>query len=243
MEVIFRNSTSVRQKHFRERKNKQSGFTLIELMVTMVVSGILLAAMVMAFTAQSRTYNTQEEVTTLQEDLRAALSLMSSEIRMATYNPTYGANVGITTATADEFRFAMDLNGDGNTGDTDDPNEDIRYGINSNGSLGRDTSGDSLTGLQPIAENIEQLAFEYLVDDSWIPSLTDTSPPVDTKKIRAVKICILGRTARQTSSTVDNSTFNPPLATPPSPLWTPASPGRYQWRMMSVVVQLRNQQG
>ncbi len=238
MEIIFRNSTSVRLKRFMERKNKQSGFTLIELMVTMVVSGILLAAMVMAFTAQSRTYNTQEEVATLQEDLRAALGLMSSEIRMAAYNPTYGANVGITTAIADEFRFAMDLNGDGNTGDTDDPNEDIRYGINSNGSLGRDTSGDNENGLQPIAENIEQLAFEYLLDDgSW------TSTPADTKKIRAVKICILGRTARQTSSTTDNSTFNPPLATAPSPAWTPTSPGRYQWRMMSVVVQLRNQQG
>ncbi len=217
------------------KENRQSGFTLVELMVTMAISGALLAVMVMALTAQSRTYNTQQEVATLQEDLRAALSLMSSEIRMATYNPAKGPNAKIITAAANIFRFSMDLDADGKT---DGANEDIRYGISStSGSLGRDTSGDTQTGLQPMAENIEQLAFEYLVDDNWVASTTDT------KKIRAVKICVLGRTARQTSLTRDNSTFNPPLATAPAPTWTPASPGGFQRRMLSAIVQLRNQQG
>jgi type IV pilus assembly protein PilW len=234
MAVIFRNSSSIGQEHFMERQNRQCGFTLIELMVSMVISGVLLAAMVLAFTAQSRTYNTQEEIATLQEDLRASLGMMSSEARMAAYNPTGGSNAEIITAAANGFRFTMDLDADGKT---DGTNEDVRYGINTNGSLGRETSGTGTGALQPMAENIEQLAFEYLVDGSWVATTTET------KKIRAVKICVLGRTARKTSGAADNSTFNPPLATAPSPVWTPATPDGYQRRMLSVVVKLRNQQG
>jgi type IV pilus assembly protein PilW len=234
MEVTSQNSSFIGQEHFMEREKRQSGFTLVELMVAMCISGVLLAVMVFAFTAQTRTYNAQEEISTLQEDLRSALSLMSNEARMATYNPTGGSNAKVITAASNEFRFSMDLDANGKTTGA---NEDVRYGINTNNSLGRDTSGDTKTGLQPMAENIEQLAFEYLVDGSWVASTTEI------KKIRAVKICILGRTTRKTSTVKDNSVFNPPLATTPSPAWTPSTPDGYQRRMLSVVVKLRNQQG
>lgn len=235
MAIISRNSSFIVQERLLDREDKQSGFTLIELMVSMVIAGILLTVMVMAFIGQSRSYNTQEEISTLQEDLRAALSMMSSEIRMATFNPTNGPNGEVKTAAADEFRFSMDLNADGKTNAA---NEDVRYAIiSTSGSLGRDTSGDDKDGLLPMAENVEQLAFEYLVDGSWVTSTTET------KTIRAVKICVLGRTARKTSSSPDTSTFIPPLATAPSPAWTPATPDGFQRRMLSVIVKLRNQQG
>jgi len=60
MAIIFRNSSSIGDEHFMERENRQSGFTLVELMVAIVISSVLLAGMILAFTAQSRTYNTQE---------------------------------------------------------------------------------------------------------------------------------------------------------------------------------------
>lgn len=209
--------------------NSQSGFTLSELMIAMAISLVLLAGMVMAFTGQSRSYNTQQEITALQGDLRASLDMMSGEIRLAGYDPTKGAGAKILLATGDEFQFTSDINGDG---DTEDVNETIRYKISGTGSLGRATGAGPL---QPLAENIEKLAFNYLMaNGNW------TQATADTDDIRAVKIAVLGRTARQTSVT-DASAFRPPLAAAPD--WTPATPLKFQRRMLSVVVQLRNQQG
>ena len=221
----------------------QAGFTLSELLIAMAISLLLLAGMVMAFTGQSRSYNTQQEITALQEDLRASLDMMSSEIRLAGYDPTKKAGAKILKATATEFQFTLDITNDAGTGpsdgDTNDANENIRYAISGTGSLGRETTTASgASGLQPMAENIEHLAFDYLMaDGTWTsgPALTDL------KQIRAIKIAVLGRTARGTSTATDSSAFKPPLSAAPD--WTPAKPGKFQRRMMSVVVQLRNLQG
>lgn len=238
MEIIFRRSSTIDQVQRVVTNNGQSGFTLSELLIAMAISLVLLAGMVMAFTGQSRSYNTQQEITALQEDLRASLNLMSSEIRLAGYDPTKNAGAKVVTATGTNFRFTMDITDNAGTGasdgDTDDGNEDIRYAISTTNSLGRETGGGG--GLQPLAENIEQLAFEYLMDDG-----TWTQAPADLDDIRAVKIAVLGRSARQTSSATDRSAFRPPISG--APVWTPATPGQFQRRMMSVVVQLRNQQG
>jgi len=164
---------------------------------------------------------------------------------MAGYDPTTTADAKIEKATATELIFTQDTS-DGasgpSDGDTNDPNEIIRYTISGTNSLGRATGAAALIGagiLQPIAENSENLAFEYLIDataDTW------TQTP-DLEKIRAVKIVVLARTARQTSSATDTSTFTPPIVTPPILDWTPATPGKYLRRMMSVVVQCRNIKG
>lgn len=221
------------------KDNNQSGFTLMELMIVMAISGVLLAGMVMAFTGQNRSYNTQQEITALQEDIRASLGLMTSEIRMAGYDPTTTADAKIILANATEFQFSLDITDDAGTGssdgDTKDANEIIRYKINTEGSLGRAAGAGTL---QPMAENTENLAFEYLVN---VTPETWTQTPADLKKIRAVKISVLARTERQTSSTTDSSAFIPPIAG--AGTWTPATPGKYQRRMMSVVVQCRNLQG
>ena len=223
---------------------RQKGFTLIELMVAMAMSGMLMAVVAMAYTGQSRSNTTVQDVSSLQQDMRSALQLMAREIRMAGYDPTGKAGAGISLATSTNFQFTQDV-GDGAGGDSDgdtaDANEDIRYAINTNGALGRETGGGG--GLQPIAENIDQLAYEYLLDDNT----TWTQTPLDLTKIRAVKIIILGHSARETAGAIDTSTFIPPLETPVvspavAPNWTPAAPGRYHWRLMSLIVQCRNLQ-
>ncbi len=215
---------------------RQRGFTIIELMVAMAISGMLMAVVAMAYTGQSRSNNAIQDVTSLQQDLRSALQLMAREIRMAGYNPTGKAPaagiVSIENAAKEpELHFKMDTDGDG----TIATGEEVSFGINSNGSLGRETGGTG--GLQPIAENINRLIFEYNLDDG-----TWTQAPTDLTKIRAVKIIIMGHSARETSGVVDNSTFTPPLTTASPPDWTPANPGKFHWRMMSLIVQCRNLQ-
>jgi type IV pilus assembly protein PilW len=235
-------NSTIGQEQLMGKYNSQSGFTLVELMIAMVISGVLLAGMVMAFTGQSRSYNTQQEITVLQEDIRASLSMMTSEIRMAGFDPTTTADAKILLANATELQFSQDITDNAGTGsgdgDTGDANEIIRYKINTKGSLGRATGAGTL---QPLAENTEQLGFEYLINltpETW----TQTPTAKDLEKIRAVKIVVLARTFRQTSSTTDTSAFIPPIDGTPLD-WTPATPGKYQRRMMSVVVQCRNIQG
>ncbi len=62
---------------------KSDGITLIELLVTLVVSSILLAAIYRTFLGQQKTYNTQEHVVDMQQNVRATINRMMTEIRMA----------------------------------------------------------------------------------------------------------------------------------------------------------------
>lgn len=219
----------------------QEGFTLVELMVAMAIAGLLVSLVSLAYTSQSSTYNSQQDALALQQDMRSALQFLAKEIRMAGFDPRGDANAGITVAMPTACRFSQDVSdgaGGESDGNTSDPNEDIRYGINSSGSLGRETSGTG--GLQPVAENVVRLLFEYRLDDgTWLPAVTTAK---DRRRIRAVKIMIQGHSARETARVTDHSKMNPPLESASAPDWTPVSPGRYHWRLMSLIVQCRNLQ-
>ncbi len=63
------------------RKNK--GLTLIELLVALVISAILVGAIYRTFIGQQKTYTIQEQVVDTQQNVRAAVNRMTSEVRMA----------------------------------------------------------------------------------------------------------------------------------------------------------------
>jgi prepilin-type N-terminal cleavage/methylation domain-containing protein len=67
-------------KHYGEE-----GLTLTELLMAMAISGLLLGAMVSTFTTQRRIYTVQENVAEMALNVRAALDMMSREVRMAGY--------------------------------------------------------------------------------------------------------------------------------------------------------------
>jgi prepilin-type N-terminal cleavage/methylation domain-containing protein len=62
---------------------KNNGLTLIELLVAMVISAILIAAIYQTFIGQQKTYVVQEQVVDMQQNIRAAINKMMREIRMA----------------------------------------------------------------------------------------------------------------------------------------------------------------
>ena len=66
----------------------RKGFTLIELLIAMVVASIVMAAMYSVYRSQTRTHRTQQLVVQMQQNMRAALYLLESEIRMAGYSAT-----------------------------------------------------------------------------------------------------------------------------------------------------------
>jgi type IV pilus assembly protein PilW len=169
------------------------GFTLIELLVAMAIGLVVMAAVSMTFRSQQKSYLVQEQVAAMQQNLRAAMFCMEREIRMAGYDPTFNTNATITTASANNLEFNLDLDGNGELS-TGDPNEEIRFNLTANRELGRAVWGG---GLVPIAENIDAVNFVYLrgdgtqLDDDGAGNVTINSP-----NIRAVEITLVARTGR-----------------------------------------------
>ena len=68
---------------------RRNGLTLIELLIALVLSSILIAALYRMFISQQKTYGTQEQVADMQQNVRIAIGQMTREIRMA----GYGGNI------------------------------------------------------------------------------------------------------------------------------------------------------
>ena len=62
---------------------KDKGITLIELLVALVISGLLLAAVYRTFINQQKTFVVQGQVVDMQQNMRGAINRMMTEIRMA----------------------------------------------------------------------------------------------------------------------------------------------------------------
>ncbi len=97
------------------------GITLIELMVAIVIGAILMTGLFTAFLSQHRSYTVQDQISTVQQSVRAGMSLMVQEIRMAGFNPrlcpcvdsTANTWFGILAAGPNTITISADLNEDG----------------------------------------------------------------------------------------------------------------------------------
>lgn len=70
-------------RHVSSNPGREQGFTLVELLVSMVVAMVLLAGLYGNFIMQSRVQNAQSEVVESAEDLRLAAQIMQGELRLA----------------------------------------------------------------------------------------------------------------------------------------------------------------
>ena len=165
-------------------QNKESGFTLVELLIAMAVGLIVLSAVVSTFIIQRKTFDVQEQTTEMTQNARAAMDLMTREIRMAGYNPTGATFDGVTHSTT-ELKIQADLNGDGDT--TSGSNEIITYSYdNTNNQIDRKLGAAGTPNA--LAENIQNFTFQYL-DSSGAATTTSS-------EIRQIRITITARTAK-----------------------------------------------
>ncbi len=165
------------------------GFTLIEMLIAMAVGTLLLAAVSNTFINQRETYAIRDQVVVMQQNARGAMDFMIRELAMAGYDPSETSGAGIVAASATTIQATMDLNNDGDTGDTD---EDVTYALydaegDGDLDLGRDTGG----GNQLVAVNLQSLALVYTLDNG-----TTTSNPADLSQIRAIDVALTARTAQ-----------------------------------------------
>lgn len=168
------------KKHILKRLNK-GGFTLVELLVAMAITGIVMASVYYTYYSQQKSYVTQEQIVAMQQNLRAAIFDMGREIRMAGCDPKVSGNFGITDIRLKDIDDNLDVNGNSSlefTIDRDESggavgsgNETVYYCICDCPVTDPDGKTDLARrygsgGRQLLAENIEALGFAYAFDNN-----------------------------------------------------------------------------
>ncbi len=171
----------------------QPGFTLVELLVAVAVAGMVMGGVYSVYVSQQGSYEAQQQVTTIEQKVRAAVYFLNRDIAMAGCDPGGNADARILAADANSIRFTEDLNGNG---DAAEYNEDITYSLyTSKGilKLGRRTpyndKNNNPVKNQPVAENVERLDFVYLDRNGQVL----VTPVADPSLIRSVQITLVVR--------------------------------------------------
>lgn len=160
---FFREDINARLSVIRLAAKDNSGLTLVELMIVLVLSLLLMAAVYMTYQVQHKTSSVQNEVAAVQQDLRAVFDIMATDIRHAGCDPTMSSTAGILSAATGpvSLSISMDLNDDGDTGDT---NEQVAF-TRSGSTIQR--NGVSLV------QNVTAFGITYYDSDNTVITPTD----------------------------------------------------------------------
>lgn len=204
------------------------GYTILELLVAMAISGIFMGTIYSAYISQQRSTLGHEQVSAMQRNLRSAMYYMEKEIRMAGCDPTGRTNAGIIQANANLMQFKGDIDGDGTIG-TD---ENITYSVLNNNLVRNGTT---------IGENIDALNFVYLdgasPPNALNPGQTDVSVS-SIPDIQSVQVTVLARTGKEDLHYVDSTTYTNKFA---ETIFTPTgSDVHFRRKLLKTNVKCRN---
>lgn len=172
---------------YKTAKHPQAGFTLIELMISIVVGLLLLSTVIGIFIAMIRSDSDNLKSIRLNQQLRATMSLIARDLRRAGYNG--GAIADVMTAAPNPFQsLAITTNCatydyDKDRDSTDDGNsESFGFRLNS-GAIESRENGEGCTG----TTNWDNVTDDDLIE---ITSFTTSDSPVTTGGITIHEIAI-----------------------------------------------------
>lgn len=202
---------------------ENAGFTLIELLIALAISGIVLVGVYAQFTSQQASYIAQDQVVEMQQNLRAGITYMTQELRMAGYDPYSSGTAGIEEANSTKVVFTY-VTGDNGTGVLNKITFEL-YDAYSDGDMdiGRQVGGQKT----PIAENIEKLEFRYLDSAGAVVTNPD--------KIKTVQISLLARVGKRDRNFSNTRTYS----SASGDVWGPYNDG-FRRRFQIVTIYLRN---
>ena len=168
------------------------GFSLIELLVTLVIMSVVSLAIYSVFSVTSRSYTTQGVTADVQQSVRAAMEVMLQDIRAAGLDPTSSGNFGIELAETTKLRFTSDSIDAGLldfNGELDDTNsERITYvlqGTQLDQILYETTASENS---QPLISDVQNLTFTYFDADG--NDLGSPVAPLQLRDIRTINVSI-----------------------------------------------------
>jgi type IV pilus assembly protein PilW len=172
----------------------------------MAMSTLLTASIMNVYVTNTKVSATQKDIANMFQDLRAAMNMMTSEIRRAGCDPL-STNKGRTLTSNDylgfldnsDDKFDTDSDSIHFTHDSASPSDGWAYSSNENVAFyKKSTSGENnlyrWCGISNeeylLARNIQDLTFKYYDTENNEITITSDS---DRAKIRVVKIKIVGQ--------------------------------------------------
>ena len=238
-------------------KPADQGFTLIELMIGMVMTGIIVGIIYSAYSIQTKIYTEQGKVAEMQQNIRATLAFMQREARMAGYNPTAATHPtcnepgntaptapGIFIADESTFGFSMDLDG---SGDCTGAGENITYSLDTaSGAIERTDNSSGVTS--SIADDITNIRFVYMFKPPQAPKWGPLDLPLpgdDLSDVRAVQVSLLAQAKYPDRNAPAAMSFTLPLIDDHGTIigddtvWGPFNDG-HRRRLLTTTINLRN---
>ena len=179
------------------------GFSLVELIVSLLITLIVLAAAVTVFTGALRTRERQSARTVAITAAQAALTVMSREIGNSGFGLETSGLVLVDTD-IDSLRFRANINNTGTAGaDTSQPGEDVmyyfddtsnsvvRFDRNANGGAGA-TSGviNRVSDVDFVYDKYGMLQVDCIAPDAWIAAENICRGPTPSENVGRVRITL-----------------------------------------------------
>ena len=159
---------------------KENGFTLVELLVSLLIGAIVMAAAYSSYISQQRAYRITESVSAIQQNLRSAMLFIEKDIRMAGFNPLKKSGFGILSISSNSITLAKDY---GSTDPANDENGVVNTGETISYSIASDKlMRDSGIGPNVIAEHITNMELEYFDRNG--------DETADTSSVRSVSVIL-----------------------------------------------------
>ncbi len=155
----------------KKTRNKQKGFSLIELMISMVIGLIIMAAVLTMFISMVGSNNDNLKSIRLNQDLRATMGLITRGLRRAGGNRNAAVNSATTPATNpfDDIQVFT-----GSVEDTDADGDGVRTGNCVVFSYDADDGSNELYGYQLATNAVESRTGGTICGNSW-EDVTDSS--------------------------------------------------------------------
>lgn len=192
----------------------KKGITLIELMVALVITAVVMAAIYRVFVSQTKTYAIQDQVVEVQQSVRGAMEILLRDLRMTGFDDDNPASaITIPTAIATPYyndRITVNYEYYNRTAD-----QYQKYTV----TYRRDAATSRLFRLlaindvpgteEPLLQNVDALTFAYgidansdgVMDDRNVNGYIDDGDYVDaatvgSSKIVAVRVVLTARPER-----------------------------------------------
>jgi Tfp pilus assembly protein PilW len=153
-------STFTRKKMTQVRR--QTGFTLVDILVGLAIASVLMVAMASLFTTMGRSYTTQNVAADVQQVARGGVELMIQEIRMAGLDPSGSATAGVVDNFDKDNGFHKDH--DGQIAPTDANNFAFTMDADQDGRIDHCTD-DKSDGCTAEDDNVENELIAYRINN------------------------------------------------------------------------------
>jgi type II secretory pathway component PulJ len=225
---------------FMKYGENQTGLTMIEIMMYIIISSIIMASVYNAFHTQKDSYSTQNSTVEIQQIVRSGIYTMTREIRSSGYNPTRKANAGFVKElpnapgkfsidySTDDNIIAFTLDNDGNGVINANNAEQIAYRFNV-GAHTLERFNVTSGGWEAIAGNVDALNFVYFKQDG-----TPATVPED---IQYLEIALLVRARNAEPKFTNTTTYRNKQG---DILCASCTGDHYRRRLLTTTVQMRN---